>query len=359
MAKRLLLLNGLAALMIGFHHAAAFTMSAMFDWTNRYRDVSVPNYDLVGSFPYYVILTIRQLDGFAIPAFLFVSGFFISFLARGQASQLRLAMVLPRIKLLLVPFALWTGIRIALTGSLPSSLPNLLGLYYYIPVIIQLYLLSPLLLALAKRNWMVLIGLAAFVQIGAEGARYLQALGMASPVTAAIVRLTPQWFFPGLMLYFSIGMVFGLHAGPMGKWLHRYRWHLLVLVVGAGLLTIIEHEVLARLTGQQWMGRTFDGISRTIYATSFTLCFVAFLDAPTPFARQLTELSSKSLGIYLMNTPAVFAAGSLMYHLTPWVLGMPLLYFTIQLIVGLGGPILLMELIRRSPAQRVQRFAFG
>ncbi len=39
MVNRLLLLNGLAAIMVAFHHAAAYGFNAMFRWTDRYLPV--------------------------------------------------------------------------------------------------------------------------------------------------------------------------------------------------------------------------------------------------------------------------------------------------------------------------------
>ncbi len=79
MVRRLLLLNGLATLGVAIHHAVAYGFLAMFTWTNAYRDVTVPNYDMLGSPSYYALIITRQLDSFAIPAFFFMSGFFVAF----------------------------------------------------------------------------------------------------------------------------------------------------------------------------------------------------------------------------------------------------------------------------------------
>ena len=66
--------------MVPLHHSTAYGLQAMFEWTNRYRDVAVPNFDQLGTLPYYVLMFARQFDAFGVPAFLFVSGFFIAFM---------------------------------------------------------------------------------------------------------------------------------------------------------------------------------------------------------------------------------------------------------------------------------------
>ena len=66
--------------MIPIHHATAYGLQAMFMWTDRYRDVAVPNYDMLGSLSFYVTIIVRQLDVYSVPAFLFISGYFIAFM---------------------------------------------------------------------------------------------------------------------------------------------------------------------------------------------------------------------------------------------------------------------------------------
>ena len=363
MTRRLLLLNGLAALMIGLHHGTAFAISAMLGWTEGYREVVLPSGDALSSFSYYVLWAVRQLDSFGVPAFLFVSGYFVSFLASREKAELRLNMLMPRIKVLLIPFAFWTVVRFGLLRQLQGDpvllLLDVLDTYYYIPLLIQLYVLSPLLAPLAKTNWRLLLLLAALLQFGAEAARYLQAVEAAIPGVDFLVRVTPRWFFPTHIFYFALGIVFGMHIKAASKWLPRYKWHLLVVVVVSVALTLVEHKLVAAFMGREWMGRTFDTFSRLTYAATFSLCFVAFRETALPYTKQLVEIGSRSLGIYFMNTPVIYVAGVLFYHFAPWLLDIPLLYFVVQTVLGLGVPLLIIEIVRRTPMRRVQQYAFG
>jgi hypothetical protein len=361
--KRLLLLNGLAALMIGFHHGTAYAISAMLGWNGGSAAVILPSGDPLSSFSYFFLWAVRQLDSFGVPAFLFVSGYFVSFLASREKAGLTLNMLMPRIKVLLIPFAFWTLVRFGLLRQLQGDplllLNDVLDTYYYIPLLIQLYVLSPLLAPLARSNWRLLLLLAALLQYGGEAARYLKYVEAAVPGIDFLVWATPRWFFPTHIFFFSLGIVFSMHIKAASVWLPQHKWQLLFIVVVSVALTFVEHKLVAAFMGRDWMGRTFDTFSRLTYASLFSLCFVAFHKTPLPFSKQLLDLGAKSLGIYFMNTPVVYVAGVFIYHLTPKLLEIPLLYFAIQTVLGIAVPLLLMEVVRRTPIKRVQQYAFG
>jgi hypothetical protein len=232
-------------------------------------------------------------------------------------------------------------------------------MYYYIPLLIQLYVLSPILVVLARKHWRLLLLLAALMQYGAEAVRYLDAVGAAVPGLGFLVWVTPRWFFPTHIFYFALGIVFGMHITAASKWLPRYKWHLLAVVVVSAALTLVEHKLVAALMGREFMGRTFDTVSRLTYAATFSLCFVAFHETAIPYSKQLIEIGVRTLGIYFMNTPVIYVAGVFFYHFTPWLLDMPLLYFIIQTVLGFGVPFLIIEFVRRTPMRRVQEYAFG
>ena len=67
MARRILLLSGLAILAVVLNHAGGFGQIAMFLWADRYRPVSVPNWDQLGTPVHYALLTIRSVGVFAVP----------------------------------------------------------------------------------------------------------------------------------------------------------------------------------------------------------------------------------------------------------------------------------------------------
>ena len=359
MTRQLLLLNGLAALGVTTYHASAYGFSALFLWTDRYRSVTVPNYDQLGSLSYYALLMVRQLDSYVIPAFIFVSGFFIAFAASGQ-STLKWDVVLARIKKFLVPLFIWTVIRYILLRQFPSSLHDVLRQYYFIVLLVQFYLLSPFIVPLAKTHWKLLLFGSALIQFGAESIFVLSDLGLELPNFLLQVKsMLPLWFFPLRIFWFAFGVVAGFYRQSLGQWLAGYRWGLLSALFILGSLTIIEYETLARVTGQDWLGPSFRGVSTKLYAIIFILCFLAFDRVSLPLSKQLSYLGGKSLGIYLVNIPAIYVVAVLMYHQTPWILGYQLLYQAILIIVGLGVPLLLMAIVSKSRIRWAYQYLFG
>jgi membrane-bound acyltransferase YfiQ involved in biofilm formation len=359
MTKRLLLLNGLAALMVPIHHATAYGLQAMFDWTNRYRLVAVPNYDQMGSLPYNLIMITRQLDAFAIPAFFFVSGFFVAFMAKGEQRKLTWETVTPRIKVLLIPFIFWTAVRFTLLKRLPTGLPDIFQPYYFLVLLIQYYVLSIWIVHLARKNWKLVLLATAVIQVGVESLRIAPFFGIESNVIESLVQLTPLWFAPSRIFYFTLGVVASLNVKVFRDWLARAKWFLLFVVLASAALTLVEYAWLDRLNGPEWIGPNNPGFARIVYASTFSLCFLAFEGIRLPNERAVSFLGSKSLGIYLVNVPATYSLAVLMYRLTPALLGLPILYVGSLIAVGLGVPLLFMEVLRRSPARSQFRLVFG
>ena len=358
MARRLLLLNGLAIIAVILHHTAAYGLQAMFEWTNRYREVAVPNYDQIGTLSFYALLAVRLLDRFALPAFLMVSGYFIAFMARGSTGNVTWQQLWPRIRILLIPFALWTIARYVLLRRPPSSIDDVMDPYHFIPVLIQFYLLSPLIVPLARKNWRLLLGIAALLQLLLLAYRSLFVLGMEIPLQAAVLAV-PGWVFPEFVFWFPLGVVAGLHSTTVSRWLARHRRLLLVSLLVVSVLSFVEYGVVSRLVDGPWAGSTFRGITGPLYSLVFLFAFLSLDEKSLPLPKQVADLGLHSLGIYMANIPAIYIIAVLLYHLTPWVLGNQLIYQTILIAAGLGVPLLLMEMIRRSPARGTYKYIFG
>ncbi len=359
MIRRLLLLNGLAAFGVATFHAAAYGFDAMFMWADRYRVVTVPNYDQIGSMSYYMLLVIRQLDAFVIPAFIFVSGYFVSFLAGGDG-RLRWPVVWTRVRNFFIPLLLWTIIRFILLRQPPTTIHDILRPYYFIVLLIQFYLMSPFIVVLAQRRWKSLLVITALIQFGAESLFISSTLGLTLPPLLDQVKdLLPLWFFPLRIFWFALGVVAGLHRAALARQLARYKWWLLGAVLVLAPLTIIEYEFLANLTDQAWLGPSFRGVTSKFYALAFIFAFLAFERTRFPAARQVSDLGTKSLGIYLANIPVIYVVAVILYRWAPWVLGNQLLYQGLLITAGLAIPLLLMALMSRSRFRWAYRYVFG
>lgn len=361
LTSRLLLLNGIAALMVPIHHATSFGFQAMFEWTHRYRDVAVPNYDQLGSLPYHALMLSRSLTASAVPAFFFVSGFFIAFMARGNDARVGRSMVLPRVKKLIPPILLWVIIRHALVfRRLPTSAGEVLEPYYFLILLIQYYLLAPVLAPMAKSNWRVLLLATGFLQLLVNGGLdYLALMGLQMPTWVSAITILPKWFFPARIFYFTVGLVAGVHASAFKQWLLRARWALLLAVLVLGPLSAAEHWFLSRAAANAWAGPDLPALSGFAYMALFSLSFLALGAFSIPGQRTLSELGTRSLGIYLAHIPAMYVVAVALYRYAPWTLSNQFIYQITLTAAGLAGPLLLMTLIRKTPARRWYPYIFG
>jgi peptidoglycan/LPS O-acetylase OafA/YrhL len=356
-SKRLLWLNGVAIIAVAIHHAAAFSLQAMFDWTDRYMPVEVPNYDQIGSPAYYVLIVLRLLLTFAGPAFFFISGYFVGITSKGQ-SKFSWGMVYSRIKLLIVPFIIWTIIRYILLRDLPENVGDILTPYHWIPLLIQFYLLSPIIVWLAKRNWKLM--LVAIYLLGTFSSIAAYQSAFAGESSAALEASVPNWFFLfNLPFWFPFGVVMGLYLVNFKEQLFRYRRPLLAAAVIVGILILVEYTVVDWLNGPAWLGPGFSGFTKFPFSLFLILAYLAYDKSRMPVANEVAEIGTKSLGIYLGNIPFVYVTAVIMYRVTPGLLGYQLIYLAILIVVGLGGPLLLMRAVRLSPVRHQYRVLFG
>jgi surface polysaccharide O-acyltransferase-like enzyme len=359
-AKKLLILNGLAILMIPLQHATAYGLQALFEWTNRYLPVEVPNYDLMGSVPYHAFIIIRQISSFSVPAFLFISGYFIAFLAKGMAAKLNWSQVLPRVKGLIYPFIIWTVLRYVLLRQMPTSIDDLLNPYHFIPLLIQFYLIAPLLVWAAKGNWKLLLLIVAVFHFAVQALRYIDGLGLGSPGLESVLGLTPRWILIGQQpFWFPLGIVFGLYSKEATIRLEGARWKLFAAALIFLLLTIAEYYVGDYINGSAWIGPTNESLFRNFYILTIILFILSLDESQFIFPKRLSELGARSLGIYMANIPAIFVVAVFMYTLTPRLLGHQFIYMIILFIAGLFGPLMLMWTVRNTPARRYYRYLFG
>lgn len=368
MVNRLLLLNGLSILNVLLFHATGFGFTAMFSWAHRYRPVTSPNYDAVGSATYYVLRLIEQYAVFTIPAFLFVSGFFVSVLA-GRHRTVTASSVLARIRALAVPYLFWSGVilaalalegrvfsvsrylRMLLTGS--SSPSN-----YYIPLLMQLYVLAPAVVWAARRHWPALLLVTGMLQMGVYLLQYVVVLGVEYPVLTPLASGIPKWLFAAQLFWFALGVVVGFEQQAFKAAIHRLRWHLLAAAAGLFVAGVVEWELLFAASGQPWVENRVTPIDG-LYAGAVILAFLGFSDVRVPFSGTLAGLGAKSFGIYLVHGIVMEYGSRAVYHLAPWLLAWQGLFLPLLVALGLGVPLLLMSLLSRSRARALHPYVFG
>ena len=369
MVRRLLHLNGLAILGVILFHASGMGFVAMFAWTHRYLPVTVPNYDQMGSVAYYGLRVIEGLVTFSIPAFLFISGFFIAFAAGRTQSKVSWDYVFSRIKYLILPYSIWflvtlallfiEGYRESLTGILVSYATGRINpVFYYVPLLIQLYLLSPLLVGLARKNWQVLLLVAALIQIAVQALQYPYFLGIDAPVVQQIASLFPKWFFPVRIFWFVLGIVIGFNLNQFKARFSHYRWLFLSIAMLFLVSSMVEWELLLRVSGQAWVDHR-ETFTDLIYAGMLLLSFLLFDKVELPLGRQISDLGAKSYGIYLTHALVIEYTARVIYKVYPPLLGNQFLFQPLLILVGLGIPLLMMAVVKKTPLRSIYTYVFG
>lgn len=377
--RRLFLLNGLAIIAVVCNHSAHKGFLAMFWWTHRYIPGSqAPNYDQYGSLSYYMLIAIIKLTFYAIPAFLFVSGFFIAYTSRGKESALSWKIIRTRITNLIIPYLIWSFVFFAATfaescletcqAEAPLDyLKKLLtggavSTYWYVPLVIQFYLLSPFLVPLAKTRWKLAIMIGVFTQSVAILVTYLGIFGVSVPKVIVVFFTTV--FFPRDLIYFIIGIVVGFRFSSFKQWLIGIRWGVFAVWVASIIWTLVETEWIFRQgDGVYYLGHIRGGyftISMTIYVITFIFTFLAFENVSLPYSKVVLQLGRRSYGIFLMHNLIIgFVTPRVVYYLFPWALGYQILFQFILITSALGIPYLFMSFVSKSRFRGSYRYLFG
>jgi membrane-bound acyltransferase YfiQ involved in biofilm formation len=371
MTKRVFLLMGVATLAVVLSHAASWGQIALFDWADRYRAVTVPNYDALGSVTDYVLVIIRQLATFAVPGFLFCSGFFVAYAARGSRAAFGWKMVRTRLIDLLIPYLLWTGLSFGLDALQGNTLTSgeyiarfitgdpLHSGYYFVILVTQFYLLSPWIILLAQRHPRRLLIITAAIQFCSIGVKYLILIFPNNPGLPAITWLSTQWLGFAWIFFFAAGVSAGFHTERFRLYLSRWRRVLPIALLILAVLGVVEPEVIYRVTGIEWRNVPLTFASN-LYALIGVLTFLSDERILSRFSTRLYRLGSKSYGIYLVHQKTLEFGARAIRQIAPWILAQPVLLLTpILFALGLGVSWLLMQLVARSPARIYYRYLFG
>lgn len=370
MIRRLLYLNGLAIICVVLFHAVGMSFVAMIAWSHRYLPPNVSATSQIGTLSYYALRVLEQVIVFSIPAFLFVSGYFVAVATGRTRDTISWSAVGARLKSLLIPYLLWTFIilvsQIVLEGYTLTPRRLFFDIFtgstnevmYFVPLLAQFYLLSPFLVRMAKKNWKLLLAVAAIIQLGVQLLAYPMFLGLDLPNAATIPNLVPKWFFPARILWFTLGIIFGFYLEQFKSFLYRYRWVFLSVAVLSIPIGVLEWELYFSLSGQEWLAHR-ETILDSIYGLAVILSFFAFADARLPLPKRVESLGTRSYGIYLTHAIFIQYTAKVIYHLIPQLLGYQLLLLPIFLLVGFVGPLLMMTVFERTSLRRFYKYVFG
>ncbi len=364
MIKRMLYMNGLAILAVVLNHARVWGIVAMVSWADRYSPVTVPNYDQIGSLVYYLLLSVEGIIQSAIPTFLFVSGFFIAVATGRNKSTIPWNIVFTRIKFLVIPYSLWfiiicvlrfvEGVTFPVTEYLRLFFTGgIKGPFYFVPLLVQYYLLSPFIVPFAKTKWKPLLIIIVLIQLSTQILLYLNFFQIVSSFSQYYVL--PAWLFPTRILWFVLGIIVGSQLQSFKEKLARIKWAFIPLIILFLVAATIERDIMFRTQIEIPVETTIG----SLYALSCIFAILGFSNVQLPLTDPFEKIGSKSFGIYLTHASVQEYTSRVIYHIAPGLLGYQLVFVLILTIVGLGLPILLMEIVQRSPLRRYYQLIFG
>ena len=371
MTKRLLSLGGFAILAVVLHHAAGYGQIALFLWADRYHPVSVPYWDPLGSLPHYVLLVVRSIGVFAVPSFLFISGFFSAYMARTKRSTYQQwKAVFEKVLNLVIPYVLWSIVIFgadALQGTIYKPIDYVVklltkgasGHLYFVPLLCACYFVSPWISTAAKRKPLLLLFVCTLLQMGGLVVEYLHRFGIESVILTWIHRIAPSSSITWWILYFALGSVVALNLQKTKDFLAHYRWQIIITTIVTWFLNILEADHLLQAYRTNWAAG-IDTVSYNLFAISVLACFLAFEDVKIPWQKAFDKLGRRSYGIYLMHILIIDVTARIIRRVIPWMLEYQIVLVPLLFVAGLGIPLLTMEFVRRWPSTRkAYRYLFG
>lgn len=369
MTRKFLYINGIAILFVILFHSAGWGFTAMFSWAHRYLPLNADPYNQIGSFTYYILRFIEQMAVVSIPAFLFVSGFFVAFSTPKKQQTIPWSTVIVRVKTLLIPYFVWTFVILlmnALQGRIPSFgefIVNILTgsttpAYYFVILLIQMYLVSPFLVPIAKKHAKTLIIITLGLQIVLYLLQYIVIIDPNGETSRNLLHLFPKWFFLVRIFWFSLGMVIGFHRDWLKRILNIPTIGWISITLGLFILGFIEWEWMLRLSNLPWIEHR-DTLVDGFYSFAFLATVLSLNDRHLFQKKRFEFIGGLSFGIYLAHIPVMEIVSRGIYHLMPSLLNNTFIFVLLVAVSGLLIPILIMEFVRRTSLRRIYAIAFG
>jgi surface polysaccharide O-acyltransferase-like enzyme len=334
-------LSGIAVLLIVLNHAIHFGLQVS-PVEGRWRGV---------------LILLQALGVFAVPAFLFISGAFLSYAAGG----LSLKFMRANLERILWPYVIWSAIFFLLellTSDAPPSMTGyfrniLVGYpYHFVPLLIFWYVAAPIVVRIGRRHGIALLVAVLAYQVLLLALRFPEMFGAPGLLPRWIEVVRPPVIATSMSdwaIYFPLGLLISMHDRALRPRLVQLRW---AAVTATAILFILGILNAFGMVSAPWAR----------FAAPLPLMFLL----PTinrdwiPFLRRFEDLGKRSYGIYLSHfviiNVLVFGAirSNVPLQRAPFVV-LPSLF-----ILTLGLSLMLMEAMARiPPARKVYRYVFG
>jgi fucose 4-O-acetylase-like acetyltransferase len=334
-------LSGVAILLIVINHAIHFGLQV--------APVQSPWFQ--------VLVTLQALGAFAVPVFLFVSGAFLAYAAR----EFTATFIRSSLERILWPYIIWSGIFYALVYfakgenySIAGYVKNLaVGYpYHFVPLLVFWYLASPAVVWAGRRRGALLLTLIGAWQAWLLVLRFPAMFGMEGQLPGWAAATIPPIIFTSMAdwgIFFPLGLVMSLHGKALRPQLARWR--------PASLAVVLAIFALGLLNAFRWVDAPW---ARLLAPVPLMFILPTIDRGSIPFLDLFERLGRRSYGIYLTHFVIVNGLTLAVERGIVPLRGQPLIVLPFFLAMALGGALLLMDTVARTPSGRlVYRFVFG
>ena len=249
------------------------------------------------------VVAYQQLLNFAVPAFIFISGYWLSKKPIESLEGYK-EFLTRRLSRVLVPYFLWSFVYIAygavvthkidageilitlLTGRAPG-----VNYYWFIVLIVQFYIITPFLQHLNRRRY---------------GLLFVIILNVLALIFRYVSRLHLNWSIPSMGLFYSWLVFFqiGLLAGTSDNItfnLRRLRFFIIPAIAVFLLASQLEAIILLSSYGDLYVAVSPVKFSSFFYSISLILGFLFVRERFENWPKLLTTIGRYSFGIYLVH----------------------------------------------------------
>lgn len=310
-----------------------------------------------------LFVAIDTLQLFCVPAFLLLSGFFLTNKLENQNNPAQV--VKKRLSRIIPPYLFWSValyvlnnweslqkfdvlslLRDILTGSVMPP-------YYFIVVIVQCYAWWWLLVKFRVLEARKVLALGVTIQTIFTVCFYLTALNYISIPLPLMERWIFSWILP-----FSAGLYLGAGYEKIQPLLERRKLPILAAAILFYLASIWEYYLLGGVTAEGWFLRSFFKLSSQGYAILFVLSILAFSKSiafPSRVSGLIKILAAYSFPIYLLDSTVLQYVLLVYYKLLDPVHPLLKLGFLVTgtLLAGLAIIYLLQKLLPKKYSQYI------
>ena len=260
-----------------------------------------------------LFVSIDSLQLFCVPAFLILSGFFLTNKLENQNNPTLI--LKKRLSKIIPPYLFWSVVLYILNNLVDLKKFDLIALirdiltgsvmppYYFIVVIIQCYGWWWLLVKLKFLEPRKILGLGLIIQTIFTILFYLTALKHISIPLPLMERWIFSWILP-----FSTGLFLGSSYNRIQPVIERRKMPILGATILFLIASVCEYYLIKEVNSNGWFTRSFFKLSCQAYAILFVLSILAFsksIALPTRLSGLVKILAAYSFPIYLLDSTVV------------------------------------------------------